>query len=112
MIVMKTLFSPRKIEPLISFLMSLLLGIAAGHSQSVPSGTNFFVYSDAGIPVPQCEIYTWNDPTCSAEFNGKFSDPTVPEGQECFITRGNSCPWAGWGVFKLNSINLKNFSQG
>jgi exo-beta-1,3-glucanase (GH17 family) len=70
----------------------------------------FIVYSDAGIPSPPADLFTWAESGCSPKYNGKFADPTAPEGSECFLTAGRSCSWIGWGVFK--QMDMSGFADG
>jgi len=100
----------------ILLIRAFYLGIALGF---FPPGTlvnanssisNFVVYSDAGIPGPPADVFTWSASGCSPAFNGDFEDKTAPEGRKSFRTSGPSCAWIGWGVFKR--ANMAPYAQG
>jgi uncharacterized repeat protein (TIGR02543 family) len=89
---------------------AVLLALTSAASYAASNPDDFIIYSDAGIPAAPADLFTWHDSSCSPTFNGKFSDPTAPEGKQCFQTAAPGCAWAGWGVFK--HLDMREFSSG
>jgi len=71
-----------------------------------PQGSDFVVFSDAGIP-PQSDLYSWGG---SVDANYTILPP--PEGTEsCYAL--DVIDWIGWGIFKVSGTqDLSAYSSG
>jgi hypothetical protein len=77
-------------------------------------GSNYMVYSDAGVDQNGGHIFTWYPywEGDTATFDGQYTNVAgIPEGTKCFYTWGTD--WSGWGVFMTNgTLNMANYKTG